>query len=128
MKLGAVVIADETRHLLKVIRLEVDHRYGAEAVRLLPARDQCLSEETADRLPAEQPQMAFSGTQTEHPVGIRCPEPLKPDRQRLRIELLARRRRRRSARRNARALRGRHIDGWTSCAVDRPQPPVVTPH
>ena len=60
MKLGAVVVADEARHLLEVIRLEIDRGRGAETVRLLPARDECLREETADGLAAEQAQMSLS--------------------------------------------------------------------
>src|SRR5215216_452956 len=110
MKLHAVVIADETRHLLKMIRLEVDRRHSAETVRLLPARDECLSEETADGFPAEQAQMAFSRTQAEYAVGVGRAQPLKVDRERFAIELLARRRCWRSPRRDARSFRGRHVD------------------
>ncbi len=40
MKLRAVVIANETGHLLKMFRLEFNDRRGAEAMRLLSPRDE----------------------------------------------------------------------------------------
>ena len=58
VELRAVVVADESRHLLEVPRLDVDDRRGAVAVRLLAPRDERLAELAADGLAAEQTQMA----------------------------------------------------------------------
>ena len=40
MELGAVVVADKSGEMLKMFRLEFDDRGGAEAVRLLTARNE----------------------------------------------------------------------------------------
>ena len=40
MELRAVVVADEAGDLLEMLRLEFDDRGGAEAMRLLAARDE----------------------------------------------------------------------------------------
>ena len=58
VELGAVVVADQARHLLEVLGLEVHHGRGAEAVRLLAPRDQRLAEQAADRLAAVEAQVA----------------------------------------------------------------------
>ena len=59
VELGAVVVADETGHLLKVLRLEFHDRGGAVAMRLLTAGDQRLLEEAADRLAAVKTEVAL---------------------------------------------------------------------
>ena len=48
VELRAVVVADESGHLLEVLRLELDDGAGAVAVRLLASRDECLAELAAD--------------------------------------------------------------------------------
>ena len=57
VELRAVVVADEPRHLLEVLRLELDDRRRAEAVRLLPPRDERLAELAADRLATVETQV-----------------------------------------------------------------------
>jgi hypothetical protein len=39
VELGAVVVTDETGHLLEMFRLELDHRGGTVAECLLPPRN-----------------------------------------------------------------------------------------
>ena len=56
VQLGAVVVADESRHLLEMLRLELDDGGGAEAVRLLAARDQRMAEQAAHRFEAVEAQ------------------------------------------------------------------------
>src|ERR1035437_7921038 len=58
VKLAAVVITDQAGHLLEPVRLELHHRRGAEAVRLLAPGDQGLPEEAAQRLAAVKAQMS----------------------------------------------------------------------
>ena len=50
VKLRAVVVADETRHLLKMSRLDLNHRAGAETVRLLAPRNERLPKEARSSL------------------------------------------------------------------------------
>ena len=58
VELRAVVVADESRHLLEVPWLDVDDCRGAVAMRLLPSRDERLAKLAADGLATEEPQMA----------------------------------------------------------------------
>ncbi len=61
VELRAVVVADETRHLLKMSRLDLDHRAGAETVRLLAPRDERLAKLAADRLSTVEAQVTRAG-------------------------------------------------------------------
>ena len=65
---------------------------GAETVRLLPPRDERLPEQAADRLAAEEPQVARPRAQAEEFVRVRRAQPLKLDRQRVGVEVLPDRR------------------------------------
>ena len=65
----AVVVADQPGHLLEVLAARTPRRRGAEAVRLLPPRDQRLAEQAADRLAAVQAQVAGPRGQAEQLVG-----------------------------------------------------------
>src|SRR6185436_17724412 len=93
VELGAVVVADQAGHLLEMVRFALDDRRRAEAMRLLPPRDQRLLEEAADGLPTVEAQMSRPRPETEQVVGRRPAQPLKCDRKRLVVELLANRRR-----------------------------------
>ena len=81
MKLRAVVVADEPGHLLKMFRLEFNDRGGAEAMRLLPARDERLPEQAADRFAAKEPQIAGARGEAENFLRPRRAQPLEIDRQ-----------------------------------------------
>src|ERR1700741_1016314 len=50
MKLRAVVIANEPRHLLEVLWIKIDRRSRPETMCLLPARNQPLTKEAPYRL------------------------------------------------------------------------------
>ena len=61
VELRAVVVADETRHLLEMSRLDLDHRGGAETVGLLPPRDERLAKLAADGLSTVESQVTRAG-------------------------------------------------------------------
>ena len=61
VELGAVVVADQAGRLLEMRGLELHDRRRAEAMRLLPPRDERLREQAADGLAAEEAQMARAG-------------------------------------------------------------------
>src|SRR4051812_22439315 len=91
VKLGAVVVADQARHLLEVFRLELHDRFNARAMRLQPSSDERLPEQASDRLPAVKAQMSRARRQTEKLVWPGRTKPLKMDRQTRRVEFFARR-------------------------------------
>src|SRR5579883_1624130 len=89
MKLAAVVIADQAGHLLEPFRLELHHRLGVEAVRLLPPRHQRLAEKTAQGFPAIKPQISRTFGEAEKLLRPRRAQPLKVQRQGLAVEVFA---------------------------------------
>src|SRR6187397_3178490 len=92
---------------------------------LLPARDECLMKETADRLATVQPEMTGARSQAEDLVGPRRPEPLELDRQLGGIEVLPLRPRRK--RMTGQSWRWR-LERRHPVSVDRPKPLVRRPH
>src|SRR5262245_42373823 len=89
VELRAVVVADETGHLLTRRRLGVHDGRRTEAMRLLTPRDERLAELATNRLASVEAQMSRSRGETEQLLGPRRAQPLKRDRQRRPIELLA---------------------------------------
>ena len=81
VELGAVVVADQAGHLLEVFRFELHDRRRAEAMRLLPPRDERLREQAADGLAAVEAQVAGPRAEAEHLVRPRRAQPLKVNRQ-----------------------------------------------
>ncbi len=77
MELGAVVVANKPGELLKMLRLKLDDRGRAEAVRLLAAGDEGLAKQTADRFPSEEPKISGAGREAEKFFRIGCAQPLK---------------------------------------------------
>ena len=125
MKLRAVVVADEPSHLLEMLRLDLDDRRGAETVRLLTARDECLTKLAANRFAAVETQVTRTRCQAEELVRPRRSKPLKRERQRGVVEVIADGS---AEKRVAAAVRARRTstDG-DPLAVRRPQPAVVRP-
>src|SRR5581483_10595415 len=99
VELAAVVIADESGHLLEAVGVEVDHGGGAVAVRLLSARHERLAEEAADGLAAVEAQVPGTLGEAEELLGVRRAEPLEVERQSGAVEILALGRRRKLVRR-----------------------------
>src|SRR5579864_6376308 len=54
VELRTVIVADQAGQMLEMLRFELDDGRFAEAMRLLPPRDQRLPEETANCLSAEK--------------------------------------------------------------------------
>ena len=92
VELGAVVVADQPGHLLEVLGLELDDGRRAVAMRLLPPRDERLAEQAADRLAAEEAQMAGRAREAEELLRPRRAQPLEVDGQLRTIEVSRRRR------------------------------------
>ena len=65
MELVPVVVEGQACRLLEGVGREIEHRLGAERKMLLPARDQRLFEKAADRLAANETQMARPRGQRE---------------------------------------------------------------
>src|SRR5258708_7440423 len=63
MKLRTVVVTNEPGCLLEMFRLEFDDCGGADAMRLLPSRDECLPEQASNSFAAKKPQK--TGTRAE---------------------------------------------------------------
>ncbi|MEJ1970336.1 MAG: hypothetical protein WDN03_17165 [Rhizomicrobium sp.] len=120
----AAVVADQARRLLVVRRRDVEPRRCGVAEILLPPRHQRLLEHAADALAAVEAQVPRPRRQAEQPVGIRRAQPLKVDRQLRRIELGARRRRRKGMRwqggRRRLDLRHRVVAGGAQPAIGAP--------
>ncbi len=117
------VIADESRHLLEVLGLEVHHRRGAEAVGLLPPGHQGLAEEASDRSRARRAQVARPRGQAEELLG--CGERSHWNR-----SAACRRRNRIGPRGRERVgghVRSGNFDLGEPGPVRRPQPAVVAP-
>ena len=123
VELGAVV-AHQAGHLLKVLGLDLDDRRRAVAMRLLTTGDERLCEETADRFAPVKTQVAFPLAEAEQLVGPRRSQPLKRDRQRVGVELLANGVGDVAA---ASDPRRRHLHGRNAFARRRAQPPVGAP-
>src|ERR1043166_1192587 len=77
MELGAVVVADEAGELLKIFRLELDHRRDADAMRLLSSSYQRLSEQAAHRFPAMESKVTGTGGEAENFLRPRRAQPLE---------------------------------------------------
>src|SRR4029453_10199591 len=107
VELGAVVVTRQSSHLLEGFGLEFHDRRDAGAGRLLPTATQRLTELTADRFPAEQPEMSRPRGQTEQLVGPWRSQPLEIDRELGSVEILARRSRRDDVSRQPRGRRVR---------------------
>ena len=90
MELRAVVVADEPRSLLEMLRLEFDDRGRAETMRLLTPGDERLRERAAERFAAKETQAARPRREAEDLLRPRRPQPLEVDRQLRRVEILAR--------------------------------------
>ncbi len=89
VELAAVVVTDETRHLLEVLRLYLDSRRGAVAERLLTTCDESLAKLTADGFSPVQSKVAGTGGQAEELVRKWRAQPLKGRRQSRPIEVFA---------------------------------------
>src|SRR4030095_4634933 len=124
MEFGAVVVANQPRLLLVVLRLELYRRRSAVAMRLLPPREGGLSKHAARRLAPEQAQVAGPRVQAEQLVRPRRAQPLKLDGQRRVVAVFARWRRRK---RLGRQLRRGSFALWKGIAVLRVQPVVRAP-
>ena len=122
VELGAVVVADEAAAAENARGSNSTPVDGAEAVRLLPARDERLAKLAADGLAAVQPQVAGPRGQAEQLLRPRRAQPLEVDRQSVGVEVLAIRRR---AETGALAARGAGASSRGSAvAVERAQPAV----
>src|SRR5205814_2021976 len=71
VKFRAVIVAHESRQLLVMLWLKLDHGGGAVAVGLLPSRDERLLERAADRLAADEAEVACAGRERKDFLGIR---------------------------------------------------------
>src|SRR5262245_8760726 len=125
MELAAVVVADETGHLLEVRRLELHAGRGAETRRLLTTRDECLREEAADRLAAVDTQVPLSRAQAEQLLRSWRSQPLKRDREGVRVEVVSLGRIRRGL--GTQTLGRGHLQHRDTFPIPRAQPAVLAP-
>ena len=77
MELGPVVITDQAGHMLEGLRLELNLRGSAVAVRLLTSCNHGLSEEAAQRFAAIHTQVPWAFIQAEEFFRPRGSQPLK---------------------------------------------------
>src|ERR1041385_8439808 len=65
VKLRAIVVADEAREMLKMLRLEFEDGGSGKAVRLLTTSNKRLAEETSNCFAPEEAKVAGTSSQTQ---------------------------------------------------------------